>query len=451
MRKGISIKGKITLWYLALMAVLGLALLLLVLYISQSVTSSDALERLRETALEDVSHLSWDETKGSVVMDEGMVYYKDGISLLIYSKNQSLLAGQIPVSFTAREPFENGSLRQVDCGSALFYVVDYWRPFDWENGVWIRGIMEVPKVEGELGRIRQIALLLLPGMLLLAGIGGYIIVWRAFRPLEKITATAAAIGEGTDLVARVEAPKGKNEVTKLADTFNQMFGRLEKAFETEKQFTADASHELRTPISVIKGACQYGLEYDETKEDTRETLEMIYRQAEKMGNLVEQLLGMTRLDQGIEGKNLQLVSLSPLLETLCQDIDGVSHRLQWRIAPDLQVMGSGPLLERMVRNLIENGLKYSEDTEKVNVTAEKDGAFCRISVEDKGIGIAPEQQEKIWTRFYQVDTSRSQDGGAGLGLSMVQKILQLHGGQVFLESKVGEGSRFTILLPVPKI
>ena len=148
--------------------------------------------------------------------------------------------------------------------------------------------------------LRWVAAVSLPLFVLRAAGGGYWIARRAFRPLEHITATADAISQASDLSARVAVPPGGNEFSRLAATFNQMFARLEQSFEAETQFTADASHELRTPVSVIKSACEYGETYGETLEEQRETLAMIHRQADKMSQLIDQLLRITRLDQGTE-------------------------------------------------------------------------------------------------------------------------------------------------------
>lgn len=138
----------------------------------------------------------------------------------------------------------------------------------------------------------------------------------AFRPLDTINATAAAINEGRDLSARIGLPAGHGEFSRLAGSFDRMLERLEAAFEAEKQFTADASHELRTPVSVILGACEYAEKYDETPEERLETIQTIHRQGRRMADLIGQLLQMTRLDQGTEGLRLEEVDLTGLLRTL---------------------------------------------------------------------------------------------------------------------------------------
>ena len=289
----------------------------------------------------------------------------------------------------------------------------------------------------------------MPLFILVAALGGYWIARRAFRPLDQITSTAAAINEASDLSARVDVPPGNNEFTRLARTFNQMFQRLERSFEAEAQFTADASHELRTPVSVIKSACEYAEKYGETPEEQRETLAMIHRQADKMSRLIGQLLSITLLDQGTETAHQEKLDLSALVQGACQDQACPPDRLIPEVEGGITARADAALITRLLQNLIDNGLKYGKPEGHVWVCLRRAGEEILLEVKDDGIGIAPEQQDKVWQRFYQVDPSRSEKGGAGLGLSMVQKIAQAHGGFMTLTSIPGLGSTFTLHLPAP--
>ena len=242
-------------------------------------------------------------------------------------------------------------------------------------------------------------------------------------------------------------PEGGNEFFRLANTFDQLFGRLERSFEAEKQFTADASHELRTPLSIIKGACEYAEKYDETPEERQETIAMIHRQAVKMSNLIGKLLNMTRLEQGTEPVKLEYVELGGLLQALYEEQRYEQKRVSLKLQENIVVQADGALLSRLAQNLIENGLKYGKPDGQVLVTLLRQQGEILLQVQDDGIGIAAEQQEKVWQRFYQVNPSRSDEKGAGLGLALVQQIAQLHGGYMTLDSTVGVGSTFTLHLP----
>ena len=448
MRK-ISVKKKITLWITALMTLLFLFLVAFTLFISRTVVLSSARQQLVSITRNSAGNLSF--SQGKLSTTEGFSFYQNGVSILVYSEKESLLAGQLPVSFTAREPFQNGQVRTIDGFSTRYLVLDLWRPSSWEEGVWVRGLMEVPSDDQTTENLMKIAAIALPVFIVLTAVGGYLLVRRAFRPLEQISGTAQAMGEARDLSRRIGLPPGKDEFSRLAQTFDQLFARLERSFEAEKQFTADASHELRTPVSIIKGACEYGLKYDETPEERRETLEMIARQAEKMTQLIGQLLSMTRLDQGTEGVRLEPVDLGALAGSLVQEGDYDRERLFLSADPGARVLGDAALLSRLARNLVDNAFKYGKAGGHVWISVKTQGDEAVLEVRDDGIGIPKDQQEKIWQRFYQVDPSRSEEsGGVGLGLSMVRQIAQIHGGRVILESAEGSGSIFSLYLPLQK-
>ncbi len=448
MRK-ISVKLKITLWITLLMTILFLFLVAFTLFISRTVVLSSARQQLISTTRNSVGNISF--SQGKLSTTEGFSFYQNGVSILVYSQAESLLAGQLPVSFTAEEPFQSGQVRTVEGASISYVVLDLWLPSSWEEGVWVRGLMEVPRNEQTTDNLIKIAAIALPVFILLTAVGGYLLVRRAFRPLEQISATAQAMGEAKDLSRRIGLPPGRDEFSRLAQTFDQLFARLERSFEAEKQFTADASHELRTPVSIIKGACEYGLKYDETPEERQETLEMIARQAEKMAQLIGQLLSMTRLDQGTEGARLEPVDLGVLVEGLIRERGYEEDKLFLSVSPGVKVRGDGALLSRLTENLVENAFKYGKPEGHVWVTVKSQGEEGILEVRDDGIGIPKDQQEKIWQRFYQVDPSRSDESnGVGLGLSMVRQIAQLHGGTVTLDSVEGIGSAFALYLPLWK-
>lgn len=442
--KNYSVKRKITLWLTGLTAVLCLLLVVFLLSISRSVVLQTARERLSQVMRNQVEQVRCED--GQPVLAEDFRFYEHGVSVLIYSENETLLAGQLPVAFTAQEAFANGNLHQVTAGDVEYMVLDLWVAEGWEGGLWIRGLLEIQESSQTTRILLLQAAVALPLFILLAALGSYRIIRGALKPLDTINATADSIGAATDLSRRIGLPPGKDEFSRLAANFDRLFGRLERSFEAEKQFTADASHELRTPVTVIKSASEYGLRYAETPEEYRESLEMIHAQADKMAGLIDQLLRMTRLEQGMTQTVMEPVELTELLEELCEtyDPDQVTAELQAAVT----VRGNASLLARLARNLLDNAIKYSPAEGRIWVTLTQTPEETLLSVRDEGIGIPIDAQEKVWQRFYQVDPARnSEQSGAGLGLAMVRQIAELHGGYMTLESALGAGSCFTLHLP----
>ena len=445
MRKS-SIKLRLTLWYALLMLLMAAVTLAFVTVISSSVANQTTLDSLSQTVRENA--LQADLEEGELKVDSGFSFYRSGIYTLIYSKSQALLAGQLPQALMSLSlPFENGLTRPVETEQGSYYVMDLWLPSGWEDGIWLRGMTEISQGAETRQNLLIAAGIALPLFILLGALGGWLIVRRALRPLDSINATAAAINEGRDLSARIELGEAPEEFSRLAANFNRMLERLERAFEAERRFTSDASHELRTPLSVILSACEYSEKFDETVEEQRETIQTVHRQGKKMAQLINQLLQMTRLDQGTEKLNMELLDLSALGEELCRDQGERCACLKTDILPGVKVRGDRLLLTRLIQNLLDNAYKYGKPGGSVWLSLRREGGQVQLSVRDEGEGIAPELQEKIWQRFYQADPSRSGAQGAGLGLAMVEQIARLHGGDMSLESRPGEGSVFTLRLP----
>ncbi|MBC8536487.1 sensor histidine kinase [Feifania hominis] len=443
--KNWSVKLRITVWLLVVMAVMAALLLAFMLTISSAVVAQSARAQLTAVVQSNLGHV--DMQQGKLTLGDGFVFHQNGVTTLLYSKNEALLAGQIPVSFAADEPFENGVTRTVQSAAGDYYVLDLWRPVGWDDGVWVRGLLEAPENQSAARNLLRVAVITAPAFVALAALGCWWITRRAFRPLESITAAADAINEARDLSGRINLPPGKDEFSRLAQTFDGMFERLERSFEAEKQFASDASHELRTPVSVILGACEYAEKFDETPEERRETIEMIHRQAKRMSQMIEQLLSMTRMEQGTEKTTLEPTDLTALTRAACAELGYEPERLILELEPDVTARVDSVQMTRLIVNLVTNAFKYGRPGGHAWVALRRDDGEIQLSVRDDGIGIPEGEREKIWQRFYQVDPSRSSEGGAGLGLALVQQIARAHGGHMTLESVTGVGSVFTLHLP----
>ena len=247
----------------------------------------------------------------------------------------------------------------------------------------------------------------------------------------------------------------RNQVTKppaaqVVSVVTRNADRLERSFETERQFTSDASHELRTPVAVILAECDSLDHGQPTEEDYRQSVDVIRRQGQQMSRLIGQLLHITRLEQGTQKLQLETADLSQLVEVLCEEQahlapEGIT--LAVHTQPDLLVNGDVTRLSRLLTNLISNAYRYGKPNGHVWVDLRREGQWAVLSVRDDGSGIAPEDRERIFQRFYQVDAARGKDG-SGLGLFMVQQAARLHGGSVTVDSRIGEGSTFIVRLPL---
>lgn len=447
-RRANAVKKRIALWLTVLMAMLSVLLLVYMLIVSDIVADGTTREQLTQAVRANAQLVAM--VDGRLQIDATFRYAGNGIHTLVYSKNETLLAGQVPVGFLTNEPFMGGTIRALRLGETDYLVLDVWVPSGWENGVWLRGITEAPDIRGLTLNMIFLMLVTLPLFLALAAWGSYLIARRAFRPLDRINATAEAINEARDLSGRIGLPAGQDEFSRLGANFDDMFERLEHSFEAEKRFTADASHELRTPVSIIKSACEYAEKYGEgeTPEERRENMEMIHRQADRMAHLITQLLHMTRMEQGTEGTDMVRLDLGAEVRALCGELFPSRAGLTVTAQDGVVVIADRELIGRLVRNLVENGFKYGKEGGTVRVSVTREGEHAHLAVTDDGIGIPEAEREHIWKRFYRADTSRTDEESTGLGLSMVRQIARLHGGEVLLESEVGVGSTFTLVLKV---
>ena len=453
MRRPLSTKFKLTLWFTCFMSLLAAVCLGLILIISSRVAQSQAFNVLSMTVRGNISKIS--SVDGSLSLAGDFSFYSNDVYMLIYSREGALLSGQTPPSFPVNTELENGVSRFVPGEADGFYVLDFWVPSGWEEGFWLRGVLRSPDRDQAVDQIFLIFSVILPFFILTAAIGGYFIAKRALSPISYISGAAGSISEGRDLTQRISLPRGSDlEMQRLADAFNHMFARLEQAFEAEKQFTSDASHELRTPTSVILAQCSFVEKHGDDLEEYREAIDVIHRQARKMSQLTQSLLDMTRLDLGTRQLAREDLDLSAMTRDICeeQDTGGRSISLEASVEEGIHMEGDVFQLSRVIINLLENARKYGREGGHIRVrlsrqASREDGSLAVLTVEDDGIGIPAEHLDKIWQRFYQVNPSRQSGAGLGLGLSMVRQIVLLHGGTIEAESEEGKGSRFTVKFP----
>ncbi|GAC1373417.1 MAG: ATP-binding protein [Ktedonobacteraceae bacterium] len=296
-------------------------------------------------------------------------------------------------------------------------------------------------------------LVLAPFVLLLGACGSYWLATRAFVPIDRLTRTARQINAG-DLHQRVPIPPARDEVYRLAQTFNEMIERLEQAFIRQHRFVADASHELRTPIAVIRSMTDLALLQDLSSQEYTTLLENINTETERLGHLISDLLALARADEGQSLFEREPVRLDLLVGAVVANAEMLA--LERDITIQVQQMGAVTIqgdearLIQAIMNLLDNALLYTNAGGRVTLSIEKKPNMVILRIIDTGIGIAPEHTPYIFERFYRIDPARVRTEGnsSGLGLAIVKWIIQAHGGSIRVESKVGKGSTFSVTLPL---
>jgi len=305
-----------------------------------------------------------------------------------------------------------------------------------------------------LDKLRDFSLKAL-GMMFVASLAiGWVIAGRVLAPIERITSVARDI-QATDLSRRIELGGPEDELRRLADTFDAMLARLDAAFATQRQFLADASHELRNPLAIIRTNLDVAMaDPDADPEDLRQALVVVRRASDRMGHLVDDLLALARGQAPTV--QFEPVDLGAVVADASDDLvlqaEGREIVLDRTIVPGVVVSGEPDALKRAVANLLENAVRYSPPGSRVRLAVGSERGRAWVAVSDEGPGIPPEDQPRVFDRFWRADKARSRaEGGTGLGLAIVRQIANAHGGEVQLQSRVGVGSTFTMWLPVAAV
>jgi signal transduction histidine kinase len=306
-------------------------------------------------------------------------------------------------------------------------------------------------VSGELVRLRIYSLICFGVVPVLGFVGGYFLAGRMLKPVSRVSSLAARISSA-NLKERINYHGPNDELKYLADTFDDMLGRLEAVFESQKQFIQDASHELRTPIAIA----QTNIEVTEmakevTASDYKHLMKGLKQNLERMTQLADQLLLLA--DTGQEHVNWQVTDMKAAINEVASEVNtriaaaGISLELE--LAPDeVMVRGDSLRIKQALSNLIDNAIRYNQPGGWVKVSTRLVESRLIVVIQDSGIGISPAEQPYIFDRFYRVDKSRARSqGGSGLGLAIVKKIVEDHGGTISVESALGKGSTFQIILP----
>jgi two-component system OmpR family sensor kinase len=310
--------------------------------------------------------------------------------------------------------------------------------------------MSLENVEGTRSRFLLILLSLAPLALAVSALGGWFLARRALAPVDAMVEAARRI-EAEDLSERIPTSTSNDELGRLADVLNEMLSRLERSFNAVRQFSADAAHELRTPLTILKGEIEVALRSTLTPEESRQTLVSCLEEVDRLNYLIEDLLLMARMEANALSLPPKLVDLGEVLQEVAPALTALAEArgniCTVTANSKVWIEGYDSLLFRLVFNLAENAIKYTPPGGRVEVRLQKQDSTALLEVEDTGPGIPPEEQERVFTRFYRGDPAR-EGSGTGLGLALVRSIVQLHKGEITLTSAAGQGSRFRVTLPL---
>jgi heavy metal sensor kinase len=324
------------------------------------------------------------------------------------------------------------------------------------NGRRVTGLVQVGmSLESMNKTLRRFLLIIagiLPVALLLAGGGGWLLARRALTPVDRITDAARRIS-GERLEARLEEIGTGDELDRLVKTLNDMLGRLDAAFRQIRQFSADASHELQTPLTILKGELEVALRSSRSPEEYQTVLRSGLQEIDRIAHLVDGLLLLARADAGVLRMDLRPLDLKALIEDVYKQVtilaESCSVKLHLDSANPASVSGDYEHLRRLLLNLVDNAIKYTPAGGHVTLSLQNTGDWATLQVSDTGIGLSREDQELVFQRFYRADEARSEGGqSTGLGLCIAQSIVEAHGGRIEVKSSPGKGSTFTVWLPM---
>jgi two-component system, OmpR family, sensor kinase len=280
---------------------------------------------------------------------------------------------------------------------------------------------------------------------------GYYMAKKALKPVDKIRKAAVKI-TFRNLDEYIDIGSRRDELGKLADTFNEMISRLRDAFQRINQFSIDVSHELKTPLTILKGGTEVALRKEREVTEYRTLLTSHLEEIDRMANIIDDLLLLSKADTGKMQLNLEEVSLRDLILDVYTDMKIFAEKKNVDLlvgdVEDSRIKGDELKLRRMLWNIVDNGIKYTQTGGKVEISSALENGDVRIEVKDTGVGIADTDIKYVFDRFYRADRARSRENGTGLGLSISKWIAEAHKGAIEVESRISSGSLFSIKLPL---
>lgn len=435
-----TLKLRIVVWYTLWIIILLSFQLLIVGFSAEYLFEKRIKERVAEQLKEAIEDIEY--KKGAVDFSD-VDFFEDGVFISIYDEDGNLLSGRDMLPWS-RYPYAQRNIRKAG----------NWFYLDQEHlGYYVRAASEAGSLSALYSGESLFILILLPIVTVIVVAGGYLIVSRSLKPLEEVTRAASGISDGNDLSKRIGQTNSAKEIAELSKTIDAMLERLETSFKSEKQFISDASHELRTPVSVIRAESEYAESNMDNKEEVMHSLSVIKQESNRMASLISQLLSMARYETGRSQMSKTKLDLSAMAQMTAEVMEREAEQKRIKIISKIEegvfIDGDETLITRLMINLISNAIAYGKENGHILIRLEKEASFAHLEVEDDGIGIDEEDLLKIWDRFYQADNSRHSEG-LGLGLSMARWIVNVHDGNIECKSQKGVGTTFIVTLSLYK-
>ncbi len=468
-----SIRLRLTLWYVGLLALL-LIVFGVALYATVAITSYQEVDRQLQQRANDIqASLStvltlqedpWEVfRRGGVYLPNADVFATADIFVQLSTLDGNTFTRSVNLG-NQQLVIPQEQLERVKSGEAIpsDFIVNgtrlraYVAPITTRSGQvvgFIQLAQSLRTVDTTLRGLATLIIISIVAGLATATIGGWFIAGNILEPIDRVTMTAQKITRARDLGRRIDVPNTLDEVGRLALTFNEMLARIEELFRAQQRFVADVSHELRSPLTAVRGnldLLKRGAAEDPV--ERAQTIEAMDSETARMSRLVSDLLLLARQDAGIPIAK-QPIELDTLLLEVYRQAQLTARGIRITLGAEDQAMivGDRDRLKQVLINLVDNAIKYTPQGGEVTLSLTKDDEWVKISVRDTGIGIAPDHMPNLFDRFYRVDKARSRDaGGTGLGLAIAKSVVDAHNGKIQVESELGKGSTFTVWLPLPE-
>ncbi len=446
-QRSFPLRYKMTLWYTAL------TLLIIIVFFSSLylVMRQSLLAKLTNDMQLALTQLtSQVENENGTFKYENEVPLSSNMSYLILDEiGNALVSSEEQHSLLLEAPWEEEKLRETSLNRRHFMLLDSNTVSVDGFRLHVRIMASMQDIDDTLRTISYICLASAPLLLVLAVAGGLLISKKTLMPICQIISSAGVIAKG-DLSERIPVAASRDEVGELIETINNMLASVESSFLREKRFTSDASHELRTPVSIVMAYAESLLADNKLTAEDAQAVTTILAESRRMQHIIAQLLTITRGQEGRYPVFMEEFPLGDIVEHIGEQFSDQLHEQDMKFEQDIPkgmaIKGDLSLISQMLLNLVENGIKYGKPGGCIRIAAKTAENKAYITVSDNGLGIPPDSLPHIFERFYRADPARDRSG-TGLGLSIVQWIVQAHNGDIQVESKVGQGTLFTIQIP----